>query len=92
MSPEQAEAQKMGGISVRTVLADIAYTRGDWANYDHLIDSFRGTPTKASPLSSRPLARTNRAKARAGRLTWQQARAGLLSAGVKDFAAGVVRS
>ena len=86
---EQAEAQKMGGISVRTVLADIAYIRGDWANYDHLIDSFRGTPNESFALFFKATGQDEQGKVRAGRLTWQQARAGLLSAGVKDFAAAL---
>ncbi len=86
---EQGLAQKLGGIGVRIVLADIAYIRGDWPAYDHIIDLSRGTPDEAFTLFFKASGQDALGKVQAGRLIWQQSRAEMLSAGIKDFAAAL---
>ena len=86
---EQGLAQKLGGIGVRIVLADIAYIRGDWPAYDHIIDLSRGTPDEAFTLFFKASGQDALGKVQAGRLIWQQSRGEMLSAGIKDFAAAL---
>ena len=86
---EQGMAQKLGGVNVRIVLTDIAYIRGDWPAYDHLIDLSRGTPDEAFVLLFKASGQDELGKVQAGRLIWEQARANLLNAGIKDFAAAL---
>ena len=40
---EQAVAQKLDGNGVHTILADVAYIRGDWTAYNHQMEGERGT-------------------------------------------------
>ena len=86
---EQGLAQKLGGIGVRIVLADVAYIRGDWPAYDHIIDLSRGTPDEAFTLFFKASGQDALGKVQAGRLIWQQSRGEMLSAGIKDFAAAL---
>ncbi|MGO9086597.1 MAG: protein kinase domain-containing protein [Candidatus Sulfotelmatobacter sp.] len=86
---DQAVALKADGIGVRGVLTDLAYMRGDWTTYDHLIDLSRGTPNEGFVLFFKALGQDALGKVQAGRQTWQRARSVLLGAGVKDFAAAL---
>ncbi|HXJ89930.1 MAG TPA: protein kinase [Candidatus Binatia bacterium] len=86
---EQAAAQKLDGPATRGVLADIAYLRRDWADYDRVIDVSRGTPNEPFVLLFKAFGQDALGKMQAGRLTWQQAQSELLNVGIKDFAAGL---
>ena len=86
---EQAIAQKIDGPGVRGVLTDIAYLRGDWANYDRLVGLSRGTPNEPFVLLFKASGQDAMGKLQAGHLTWQQAQSELLDFGIKDFAAGL---
>ncbi|MBZ5685349.1 MAG: protein kinase [Acidobacteriia bacterium] len=83
---ERAIAQKIDGPNLRGVLTDIAYIRGDWATYDHVVDLSRGTPNEPFVLLFKASGQEALGKVKAARATWQQARSILLNAGIKDFA------
>ena len=87
---DQALTQKIDGIGVRIVLADVAYIRGDWTAYDHQIESGRGTPDEAFLLFWKAAGQAGLGKLKASHQTWQQARSELLNAGIKDFAGGLL--
>jgi tetratricopeptide (TPR) repeat protein len=83
---EQAIAQKVDGAGVHIVLTDIAYIRGDAAGYERELDSIRAAAGEPFMLFWKASGQAGQGKIRASRATWQQARSGLLSAGIKDFA------
>jgi eukaryotic-like serine/threonine-protein kinase len=83
---EQAVALKLDGPSVRGVLTDLAYIRGDWSAYDHYVDLSRGTANESFVLFFKALGQDGLGKVHAGRETWQLTRSELLAAGIKDFA------
>ena len=87
---DQALTQKIDGIGVRIVLADVAYIRGDWTAYDHQIESGRGTPDEAFLLFWKAAGQAGLGKLKASHQTWQQARSELLNAGIKDFAGALL--
>jgi len=84
---EQAIARHLDSIVIHMVLADLAYMREDWAAYDHEIDLSKGTPEEPLMLFWKGAGLAGRGKIKASREVLGQARAELLSAGVKDFAA-----
>ena len=83
---EQAIAQKVAGTGVHIVLTDVAYIRGDRAAYERELDGMRTAAGEPFMLFWKASGQAGLGKIQASRATWQQARAGLLSAGVKDFA------
>ena len=86
---EQAVALKLDGPAVRGVLTDLAYVRGDWTAYDHYVDLSRGTANESFVLFFKAAGQDGLGKVHAGKATWQNARSGLLAAGIKDFAGGL---
>jgi eukaryotic-like serine/threonine-protein kinase len=84
---EQAVAQKLDSIPVHLSLSDLAYIRGDQPAYEHEINIANGTPDEPLMLLFKSGGFAGMGKIKEARLTLSKARAELLSAGVKDFAA-----
>jgi serine/threonine protein kinase/Flp pilus assembly protein TadD len=87
---EQSIAQKLDGVGVRIVLADVAYIRGDWANYDRQIEWARGTSNEPFMLFWKSAGLGGMGKMKASHETWQQAQVQLTNAGLKDFSGGLL--
>ena len=87
---EQAVAQKLDGSGVRTILADVAYIRGDWAAYDHQIDGARGTQDEPFMLFWKAAGLAAKGKVNASHQAWQQTQSELTNAGLKDFAGALL--
>ena len=86
---DQALAQKLQPIGIRLALIDLAYMRRDWAAFNHLIELAHGTADEPLVLLYKANGQAAAGKMKAAHETWEQARAGLLSAGIKDFAAAL---
>jgi serine/threonine protein kinase/tetratricopeptide (TPR) repeat protein len=84
---EQAVSRKLDSVVVHMDLADLAYMREDWPAYDHEIDLAKGTPDEPLMLFWKGAGLAGRGKVKESRAVLGKARAELLAAGVKDFAA-----
>jgi tetratricopeptide (TPR) repeat protein len=87
---EQAIAQKLDGNGVHTVLADVAFVRGDWAAYDRQIEWAHGTPDEPFLLFWKAAGLGARGKLKESHQIWQQTQSELVSAGLKDFAGALL--
>ena len=86
---EQAITQKLDTLGVRVVLADVAYIRGDGATYDRQTEWARGTSDEPFMLFWKAGGLLGKGKRKAAHQGLEQARAELMSAGIKDFAGGL---
>jgi eukaryotic-like serine/threonine-protein kinase len=86
---EEATNHKLDSIGTHFVLADLAYMRGDGPAYDHEIDYGKGTPNGTLMLFWKAAGETGKGRLKSARQTLQQARAEMLAAGEKDFAASM---
>jgi serine/threonine protein kinase/Flp pilus assembly protein TadD len=84
---DQASSQKLDSFGTLIVAMNLAAIRGDWAGYNHEIESTRGTPNESFTLFWEANGQCVLGKVKASRQTWQQARAEMLASGDKDFAA-----
>jgi tetratricopeptide (TPR) repeat protein len=87
---EQAVAQKLDSNGVHTVLADVAYIRGDWTTYNREIEWARGTQNEPFMLFWKAAGLAARGKVNASHQTWQQTQSALIHAGIKDFAGALL--
>lgn len=87
---EQAIAQKIDNTGVRSVLADVAFVRGDWAAYDRQIEWAHGTPDEPFMTFWKAAGLGARGKLKESHQTWQQAQSELMNAGLKDFAGALL--
>ena len=84
---EQAVAQKLDGNGVHTILADVAYIRGDWTAYNHQMEWGRGTQDEPFMLFWKAAGLAAKGKVNASHQAWQQTQSALTNVGLKDFAA-----
>jgi tetratricopeptide (TPR) repeat protein len=84
---DQALSLKVDSIAIHFVATDLAAIRGDWAAYNHEVESARGTPNESFMLFWEANGQCVLGKVKASRQTWQQARSEMLASGDKDFAA-----
>jgi eukaryotic-like serine/threonine-protein kinase len=87
---EQAVAQKLDGSGIHTVMADVAYIRGDWTDYNRQIEWARGTHDEPFLLFWKAAGLNAQGKVTASHQTWQQTRSELINAGLKDFAGALL--
>jgi eukaryotic-like serine/threonine-protein kinase len=87
---DEAIAQKLDGSEVHTMLADIAYIRGDWTAYDRQIDWARGTQDEPFMLFWKAAGLAAKGKVNASHQAWQQTQLELTNAGLKDLSGALL--
>ena len=87
---EQAVAQKLDGSGVHTILADVAYIRGDSTAYDRQIEWARGTQDEPFMLFWKAAGLAAKGKLNVSHQAWQQTQSALRNAGLKDFAGALL--
>jgi len=87
---DEAIAQKLDGSEVHTMLADIAYIRGDWTAYDRQIDWARGTQDEPFMLFWKAAGLAAKGQLNASHQTWQQTQLELTNAGLKDLSGALL--
>jgi eukaryotic-like serine/threonine-protein kinase len=84
---EEALAQKLDSNGVHSILADVAYIRGDWTAYNRQIEWGRGTQDEPFMLFWKAAGLGAKGKVNASHQAWLQTQSALTNAGLKDFAA-----
>ncbi len=83
---EEAVSHKLDGQVTHMVLTDLAYIRGDQAEYQKQVNYAKGTPLESFMLFWNGVGEIGKGRLKSGRQILQQARGEMVANGEKDFA------
>ena len=86
----EAREKNLTGNTLRLVLTDLAYLRGDRAAAQRELDAVKGTSTESFLLFFNAGWNSSLGRMKSSREIWQQSRQELTAAGAKDFAATIL--